>query len=207
MNNILGYCSIKDDDFNKFKDKFLKSDAIILSSPVYYHYITGQMKVLIDRFRSTFYVKITPEGLEHTFIYEKGKTFLFILTLGHPEITDALPAIESLKLWVKTTCKNPVILKPIIATFLALPNQINASKEKLEKSTSAEDYNNAADELAKRAQKLGEILYKNMQEQQGSEGAQGFNPEDFAQQNNQNTQQKPGNDGPIDADYEVVDDK
>jgi molecular chaperone DnaK len=84
---------------------------------------------------------------------------------------------------------------------------IKEAKEKLEKSTSAEDYNNATDELAKRAQKLGEILYKNMQEQQGSEGAQGFNPEDFAQQNNQNTQQKPGNDGPIDADYEVVDDK
>ncbi len=86
-------------------------------------------------------------------------------------------------------------------------NAIKEAKEKLEKSQTPEEYNEAADTLAKKAQKLGEIIYKNMQEQQGGAGgAQGFNPEDFAQQAQQEQPQK-SNDGPIDTEYEVVDDK
>ena len=59
------------------------------------------------------------------------KKFFFILTLGHPQEHDALPAIEALKLFAFMTCKTPVIIKPLIGTFLAMPGQITASKEKL----------------------------------------------------------------------------
>ncbi|MEQ8223993.1 MAG: flavodoxin family protein [Candidatus Eremiobacterota bacterium] len=130
--NLLGYCSIKDDDFNYFRDKFLESNSIIISAPVYYHYIPGEMKVLLDRFRSTFHVAMTPEKLIYTSRYDiETKKFLFILTLGHPKEHDAIPAIEALKLFASMTCKNPVIIKPVIATLLAMPGQITASKEKL----------------------------------------------------------------------------
>jgi molecular chaperone DnaK len=86
---------------------------------------------------------------------------------------------------------------------------IKEAKEKLEKGQTAAEYNEAAETLSKRAQKLGEILYKNMQEQQGAQGgAGGFNPEDFMNQaNNAQEQAKPTNDGPVDAEFEVVDDK
>ncbi|MEQ8189703.1 MAG: flavodoxin family protein [Candidatus Eremiobacterota bacterium] len=130
--NLLGYCSIKNDDFNCFRDKFLESDSIIISAPVYYHYIPGELKVLLDRFRSTFHVKMTPENLIYTSRYDiETKKFLFILTLGHPKEHDAIPALEALKLFASMTCKNPVIIKPVIATFLAIPGQITACKEKL----------------------------------------------------------------------------
>lgn len=130
--NLLGYCSIKKDDFDYFKDKFLESRAVILSAPVYYHYIPGEMKVLMDRFRSTLHVQITEEKLNYTYAdTKKGKSFFFILTLGHPKRDDAIPALQALKLWAGMTSREPVILNPLIATFLALPDQINASREKL----------------------------------------------------------------------------
>lgn len=86
---------------------------------------------------------------------------------------------------------------------------IKEAKESLEKGQTADDYNKAVEELSKRAQKLGEILYKDMQEKQGGQaGPGGFNPEDFAQNAGQEqSQSQPKQDGPIDADFEVVDDK
>jgi hypothetical protein len=48
-----------------------------------------------------------------------------------------------------------------------------------------------------------------MQEQQAAAGAgpgAGFNPEDFANMQNQGQPEPPKNEGPIDADFEVVDD-
>lgn len=66
-----------------------------------------------------------------------------------------------------------------------------------------EDYSKAKDELAEKAQKIGEAMYADMQQQQGAEG--GVNPEDFAQQQQQQ-QGQPEQDGPMDAEFEVVDD-
>ena len=73
---------------------------------------------------------------------------------------------------------------------------------------SSEDYTKAKDELAKKAQKIGEAMYADMQQQQGAEG--GANPEDFAQQQGQQQgqqQTQQDNDGPMDAEFEVVDDE
>jgi len=92
-----------------------------------------------------------------------------------------------------------------------LEAELKSAKEQLEKATEAEQINSIKENLAKKAQKLGEIIYANMQQQQGAGGAGfdpnagGFNPEDFAQGNQQ--QEAPKQDGPIDADFEVVDDK
>ena len=89
---------------------------------------------------------------------------------------------------------------------------IKEAKDKLETANNAAEYEEAIKTLSTKAQKLGEIVYKNMQEQQAAQGANGagFNPEDFAnatggQQTQQDTPHS--NDGPIDADYEVVDDE
>ncbi len=92
-----------------------------------------------------------------------------------------------------------------------LETELKSAKERLEKATEAEQVNIIKENLAKKAQKLGEIIYANMQQQQGAGGAGfdpnagGFNPEDFAQGAQQ--QEAPKQDGPIDADFEVVDDK
>lgn len=92
-----------------------------------------------------------------------------------------------------------------------LEAEIKSAKEQMDKATEAEQMNSIKENLAKKAQKLGEIIYANMQQQQGAGGAgfdpnaAGFNPEDFAQGGQQ--QESPKQDGPIDADFEVVDDK
>lgn len=87
---------------------------------------------------------------------------------------------------------------------------MKTAKEQMEKATDAEQMNSIKEALSKKAQKLGEIIYAHMQQQQGGAGAGfdpnagGFNPEDFAQGAQQ--QEAPQQDGPIDADFEVVDD-
>jgi len=93
-----------------------------------------------------------------------------------------------------------------------LEAEIKSAKEQLDKASDAETVNTIKENLGKKAQKLGEIVYSKMQQQQGSgagfdPNAGGFNPEDFAQQQQQQQQEKPQQDGPIDADFEVVDDK
>ncbi len=89
---------------------------------------------------------------------------------------------------------------------------LKEAKEAFEKATEKSQLDEIKETLAKKAQKLGEIIYANMQQQQGADGqgfdpnAAGFNSEDFAKAGQQQEQNQ-GGDGPIDADYEVVDDK
>ncbi|MDZ4181569.1 MAG: molecular chaperone DnaK [Candidatus Cloacimonadaceae bacterium] len=92
-----------------------------------------------------------------------------------------------------------------------LEAEVKSAKEQLETATETAQLESIKEKLGTKAQKLGEIIYANMQQQQGAEGgagfdpnAAGFNPGDFAQ-GEQNDSQK--DDGPIDADFEVVDDK
>ncbi len=82
---------------------------------------------------------------------------------------------------------------------------IKEAKDKLEKANSKEEYDKIKEELAKKAQKIGEIMYQNMQQQQGGQpGAEQAGPQ--PEQNTQESQQKPADNGPVDADFEVVDD-
>ncbi|MCB5264830.1 MAG: molecular chaperone DnaK [Candidatus Cloacimonetes bacterium] len=93
-----------------------------------------------------------------------------------------------------------------------LEDELKTAKEQLDKVSDKEQLDQIKESLSKKAQKLGEIIYANMQQQQGQEGgagfdphAQGFNPDDFAGQQQQ--EEPKHNDGPIDAEFEVVDDK
>jgi molecular chaperone DnaK len=90
-----------------------------------------------------------------------------------------------------------------------LEAELKNAKEQLDKVSEKDQVDQIKESLSKKAQRLGEIIYANMQQQQGSgagfdPNAQGFNPEDFAG-TKEETEKK--DDGPIDADYEVVDDK
>ena len=94
---------------------------------------------------------------------------------------------------------------------------IKEAKDKSESAISAAEYEEIIKTLATKAQKLGEIIYKNMQEQQGGAAGAGFSPEDLADAANfmgagagnatGGKKGKKDDSGPIDADYEVVDEK
>jgi len=88
-----------------------------------------------------------------------------------------------------------------------LEAEIKLAKEKMEKATTKAELDQIKEELGKKAQKLGEIIYANMQQQQGAEGGQGFDPNAYGAGEQQTQQEAPKQDGPIDADFEVVDDK
>ncbi len=85
---------------------------------------------------------------------------------------------------------------------------LKEAKEKMEKASTKEEYNQIKDELAKKAQKIGEILYAEMQKQQAAgANAQGANFDSSKMNDNQQDEKPKDDDGPVDADFEVVDDK
>jgi len=86
---------------------------------------------------------------------------------------------------------------------------IKEAKEKMEKASSKEEFEAIRDDLSKKAQKIGEILYAEMQKEQQQAGGgatqdANFDPNQMHEAGQQGEQQK--SDGPIDADFEVVDD-
>ena len=88
-----------------------------------------------------------------------------------------------------------------------LEDAIKSARERFEKATDTEEMTAIKEELAQKAQKLGEIIYQQAQTQQGGfdPNAAGFNPEDFQQ--GPTPDDAPSQDGPIDADFEVVDEQ
>ncbi len=88
-----------------------------------------------------------------------------------------------------------------------LEAELKNAKEQMEKATEASELEAIKQNLASKAQRLGEILYAQAQQQQGAEGP---NPAGFDQQGFQGeaqTDEPKQSEGPIDADFEVVDDK
>ena len=88
-----------------------------------------------------------------------------------------------------------------------LETEVKSAKEQMEKATEASELEAIKQNLASKAQRLGEILYAQAQQQQGAEGP---NPAGFDQQGFQGeaqTDEPKQSEGPIDADFEVVDDK
>jgi molecular chaperone DnaK len=90
-----------------------------------------------------------------------------------------------------------------------LEAEIQHAKERLEKATDASELNEVKDKLLRKAQRLGEILYSQTQ-QQGGAGAYGTDTgtseqQDYNQSSDQ-AQDSNQSEGPIDADFEVMDD-
>ncbi len=82
-----------------------------------------------------------------------------------------------------------------------LEAELKTAKEQMEKATEASELENVKQNLSQKAQRLGEIIYTQAQQDQEAEGGPadgqpGPQPEEPQQ-----------SEGPIDADFEVVDDK
>lgn len=91
-----------------------------------------------------------------------------------------------------------------------LEAEIKHAKDRLEKATDAAELNAVKDELLKKAQRLGEIIYSQAQQQRGA-GANNadtgtYEQQDYGQSSNEE-QGSNQSEGPIDADFEVMDDK
>ncbi|MDD4223426.1 MAG: molecular chaperone DnaK [Candidatus Cloacimonetes bacterium] len=83
-----------------------------------------------------------------------------------------------------------------------LEAELKNAKEQMEKATEASELESIKQNLAQKAQRLGEIIYAQAQQQQGAEG-----PEAGEGQPGPQPEGSQDSEGPIDADFEVVDDK
>jgi len=88
-----------------------------------------------------------------------------------------------------------------------LEAELKNAKEGMEKATEASEIESIKQNLAQKAQRLGEIIYAQAQQQQGTEGpnTSGFDQQGF--QGEAPAEEAQQSEGPIDADFEVVDDK
>jgi FMN-dependent NADH-azoreductase len=130
--NILGYCSLRDDDWGDISKKIEESDILVFASPVYFHHVSAQMKTLIDRFRSFVKIRITETGLDHKPWKNWDKDFVLLLPMGSSDDSDALPIIDLFNYMIEILggkCK----LHVITATRLAVANQISKSEDDLMK--------------------------------------------------------------------------
>lgn len=82
-----GTCVVKD-DFNTISRKMLKSDLIIIGSPVYFHDVSGQVKNLMDRTYSLWHDKQL-----------KGKKCIPIAVSA---VSGEDRTLETLRIWAQT---------------------------------------------------------------------------------------------------------
>lgn len=129
--NLLGRCTIRNDDWQRISSSILESDRLVFASPVYFHHIAAPLKKLIDRFRSFLHVSVTESGLEHRPWQNWKKEFILLLSLGSSDASDAEPVIELFRFMVKClgeSCRLTVVVAP----RLIVPGQIVMEANQLE---------------------------------------------------------------------------
>ena len=128
--NLIGHCSINEDDWGKISEKILDADIIVFASPIYFHHITAQLKKLLDRFRSFVHIQITESGLKYTPRDEWNKDFVLLLCMGSSDVSNAKPVIELFG-FIKSILGPNNKLHIITATRLAVLKQVTKTREEL----------------------------------------------------------------------------
>lgn len=163
--NVLGKCSLKDDDWEKISEKIVQSDVLVFASPVYFHHVTAQLKTIIDRFRSFIHIQLTESGLDHKPRLHWEKDFVLLLSMGSSNDVDAVPVIELFE-FMTSILGSGNKLHVIKGTRLALSSQVIKPKEELVRlypklglssELAVQDFNRNQ-ELLHRCYQLGEQL-------------------------------------------------
>ena len=128
--NLIGRCSISDDDWEKLSEKILDSDIIVFASPIYFHHISAQLKKILDRFRSFVHVQLSETEPIHTPRQQWNKDFVLLLTMGSSIISDAKPVIELFKYMTAILGKKN-IMHVITAHRLAMIKQVIKTEDEL----------------------------------------------------------------------------
>jgi len=128
--NLIKRCSLRGDEWNDISAKILESDVLVFATPIYFHHVSGQLKKIIDRFRSFVHVQITETGLKHTPHVEWNKNFVLLLSLGSSNDSDAQPVIELLQYMVNMLGPQNR-LHVVTATRLGVIKQVSKTKKEL----------------------------------------------------------------------------
>jgi len=128
--NVLGYCSIRDDEWSAVSQKILESDILVFASPIYFHHVSASLKKIIDRFRSFVKVQVTETGLLHTPHQLWNKDIVLLLTMGSSDKSDADPVIELFR-YITSILGTGNKLHVIAANRMVVVNQLLKDEEEL----------------------------------------------------------------------------
>jgi len=128
--NLIGRCSLRDDDWAGLSREILESDVLVFASPVYFHHVSAPLKAIIDRFRSFVKVQITESGLQHTPWQEWNKDFVLLLSMGSSDQSEARAIIELFE-FMTSILGSGNKLHVISATRLAVIRQVEKTTDEL----------------------------------------------------------------------------
>jgi hypothetical protein len=127
--NLVKRCTLKDDDFAAFAEKYTAADAAAFVTPIYFHWMSSHLKVLMDRFRSFTNVRIMPHALIHTPMAHMPERYAFISVLGAPVEDDARPVMQFFRDFAKIS--KGEVAGEIIASKLAVRKQVSMTEDEL----------------------------------------------------------------------------
>lgn len=128
--NLIGRCSIRNDDWAEVSREILESDVLVFASPVYFHHVSAPLKTLIDRFRSFVKVEITESGLKHIPWQSWNKDFVLLLSMGSSDPSEARAIIELFE-FITSILGSGNKLHVITATRLAVIGQVEKTADEL----------------------------------------------------------------------------
>ena len=128
--NLIKRCALRGDDWKNLSQKILAADAIVFSSPVYFHHITGDLKKVLDRFRSFVNVRLNDDGLIHTPWQTWNKKFVLLMSQGSPDEADAKPAKDLFE-FVTTILGNNNRFKFLLGKRLVVSGQLKMNETEL----------------------------------------------------------------------------
>jgi hypothetical protein len=127
--NLVKRCALRGDDFPVFAKKLTSAFGVVFVTPIYFHWMSSQLKTLIDRCRSLTHVKILPHSLVHTPYTSMPEQYGVISVLGAPVEDDALPVMEFFRDFAKMF-KGKVVSE-MVCTKLAVRKQVAMTEEVL----------------------------------------------------------------------------
>jgi multimeric flavodoxin WrbA len=128
--NLIKRCSIRGDEWDSLSAKILSANVLVFATPIYFHHVTGQLKKVIDRFRSFVHVQITETGLDHIPHDLWQKDFVLLLSLGSSGDEDARPVIELFRYMINIL-GHENRLHIVTATRLGVVNQVIKTESEL----------------------------------------------------------------------------
>ena len=128
--NLIKRCSISGDDWADLSQKITEADVLVFASPIYFHYVTSPLKLIIDRFRSLVHVQITEQAVKHTPWQKWNKDFVLLLSMGSSDHIDAQPVVDLFE-YMKEVMGEENRLHVIKATRLAMIKQITKNEDEL----------------------------------------------------------------------------
>lgn len=130
-----GVCSIKDDDLAAVIQKMDQCDAFVVGTPIYGNYMTGQLKILVDRLMYTINETKIIDGKRNRLsrLQKKKRNVLTVITAGAPYKECADDALKLTRL-IFGTLANGGFTKELIAININAAGQVAWAEDELAKT-------------------------------------------------------------------------